>query len=371
MPNDASKPVNYWEYIRVEELLGLQSGLAEDEAEIDNDEVLFITVHQVFELWFKLIRRELVSLREAFRQERVAEQELSGGVRAIRRICTLLRRCADHFEVMETLTTRDYLGFRDKLMPASGFQSAQLRQIEILLGLGADERIPLGTDESWLNALRSHDGSESTALRNVLAQRDDGPSLRDAVEEWLLRTPIGGHTKGEPEGEAALERFVVSFLEAQSVEVDKTCDLAHQRSHSDKERARLSERYEAEKEALRKFLNPEESEGGARRRRIRASMMFILSYRELPLLAWPREVLDGLIELEQLFVIFRQRHARMVERVIGGRTGTGGSSGVKYLDETALTYRIFRDLWEVRSHQVRSSANPPVENEDFYAFRNG
>jgi len=368
---DESKPVNYWEYIRVEELLDLQRGLAGSERELEDDEVLFITVHQVFELWFKLMRRELVTLRDLFHTEPVAEQELSDAARGIKRICTVLRRSVDHFEVMETLTTREYLGFRDKLMPASGFQSAQLRQIEILLGLGDQERVPLGTEDSWLQALRAHDGSESPAFRRVLAQREDGPSLREAVEEWLLRTPIDGATPDDPDGDAVLERFVAAFLEAQALEVDKTCALALKRAQSDKEHARLRERYEDEKESLRAFLDPAEADGGPRRRRIRTAMLFIVSYRELPLLAWPREVLDGLIELEQLFVVFRQRHARMVERVIGRRTGTGGSSGVDYLDETALRYRVFRDLWTVRAHQLRPVANPPLERPDFYAFRNG
>ena len=90
-----------------------------------------------------------------------------------------------------------------------------------------------------------------------------------------------------------------------------------------------------------------------RRSRIRAAVLFIESYRELPLLAWPRKVLDALVEFEQALVIFRQRHARMVERVIGRRTGTGGSAGVDYLDQTALRYRVFQDLWAVRTFQVR------------------
>ena len=100
-------------------------------------------------------------------------------------------------------------------------------------------------------------------------------------------------------------------------------------------------------------------------------MVFIETYRELPLLAWPRELLDRLVELEQLFVIWRQRHARMVERVIGRRTGTGGSAGVDYLDSTALKYRVFRDLWAVRTLQIPRSAAPPLENADYYEFRHG
>ena len=98
-------------------------------------------------------------------------------------------------------------------------------------------------------------------------------------------------------------------------------------------------------------------------------MLFIMTYRELPLLAWPRELLDALVELEQVFVVFRQRHARMVERVIGRRTGTGGSAGVDYLDETALKYRVFRDLWAIRTIQVREGATPALRNPGYYGFR--
>ena len=68
-------------------------------------------------------------------------------------------------------------------------------------------------------------------------------------------------------------------------------------------------------------------------------------------------------------MVFRQRHARMVERVIGRRTGTGGSSGVDYLDQTALKYRVFRDLWAVRTLQVAREAAPPIENAAFYGFQ--
>src|SRR6185295_7351694 len=104
-------------------------------------------------------------------------------------------------------------------------------------------------------------------------------------------------------------------------------------------------RYQAEIAGARAFLTAAEvadAEARARVSRIRAALVFIESYRELPLLAWPREVLDAIVTLEQGFVVFRQRHARMVERMIGRRTGTGGSAGVEYLDNTALRYRIFR-----------------------------
>ena len=96
--------------------------------------------------------------------------------------------------------------------------------------------------------------------------------------------------------------------------------------------------------------------------------MLIEGYRELPLLTWPRETVDAIVALEQAFVVFRQRHARMVERVIGRRTGTGGSAGVDYLDQTALRYRIFKDIWAVRTLQIRRDALPPLQHTESYAL---
>ena len=368
---NSPRPVSYWDYIRVEDLLALQGGLPEDEGVLTNDEVLFITVHQVFELWFKLILRELRAARDLFTPDRVAEQELSGAVRSLRRASAILRVANQHWEVMETLTTREFLAFRDKLIPASGFQSAQLRQIEILFGLPESERIPLGLEGGYMEALRTHDGSASPALERVRNQLADKPTLKEAIEEWLYRTPIDGCDPHHPEAATRLDAFVGAFLKAHAREVDAASARAASIARTREDGERIVARYAAEKESVKRFLSPSEAEGGARRARIRVAMLFIETYRELPLLAWPREVLDGLVELEQFFVIFRQRHARMVERVIGRRTGTGGSSGVDYLDQTALKYRVFRELWAVRTLLVRAQDLPALEDPALYGFAGG
>jgi tryptophan 2,3-dioxygenase len=367
---DSPRPASYWDYIRVEDLLALQGGLESDEPALANDEVLFITVHQVFELWFKLILRELRTARNLFMAERVAEQQLSGAVRSLKRVSSILRVANQHWEVMETLTTREFLAFRDKLIPASGFQSAQLRQIEILFGLAESERIPLGLEGSYVEALRAHDGKPSPALDRVKRQLDDRPTLKEAIEEWLYRTPIDGCDPSDPEAPKRLAEFVDAFLRAHAKEIDSGSERAAAIARSRDDAERIIARYEAEKASVKSFLTPTAAEGGARRARIRVAMLFIETYRELPLLAWPREVLDGLVELEQFFVIFRQRHARMVERVIGKRTGTGGSAGVDYLDTTALRYRIFRDLWAIRTLQIRRDAAPALAHAEFYDFKN-
>lgn len=367
----SDRPTAYWDYIRVDDLLGLQGGLAKDESELGNDEVLFVTVHQVYELWFKLVLRELRAARDLFTSEPVAEQELSGAVRSLKRATTIWRVAAHHFTVMETLTTRDYLAFRDKLMPASGFQSAQMRQVEILLGLPDEERIALGgADGDYKDSLRQADGQDSPALERVKAQLEDLPTLKDAIEEWLYRTPIDGHDPQSDQADERLSAFIESFLDAHEREVDAACKRATGMVSTETEKARIRELYERDKRGVRSFFDPSDAEGGRHRVRVRTAMLFIETYRELPLLAWPREVLDGLVEFEQAFLIFRQRHARMVERVIGRRTGTGGSSGVDYLDQTANTYRVFRDLWAMRTLQVREAVAPKLEHPEFYGFRN-
>ena len=363
------RPVSYWEYLRLEELLALQGGIERDERKLTNDEVLFVAVHQVYELWFKLILRELRAARDLFTKDPVAEQELSGAVRSLKRACAILRVAVDHWEVMETLPTREFLAFRDKLLPASGFQSAQMRQVEILLGLLEADRAHAGLEEGWKAALRAG-GAESPALARVEAELGDRPRLAEAIDEWLHRTPIDGCEAHRPDAEERLKRFLDAFLAAHAREVDETAGRAVSIARHPGDAKSIRERYEAEKASVKAFFSPSEAEGGRRRARIRAAMLFIETYRELPLLAWPREVLDGLVELEELFVIFRQRHARMVERVIGRRTGTGGSSGVDYLDATAK-YRVFRDLWAIRTLQIRRAAAPPLEHAEFYGFRSG
>jgi tryptophan 2,3-dioxygenase len=99
----------------------------------------------------------------------------------------------------------------------------------------------------------------------------------------------------------------------------------------------------------------------------RAGLLFIESYRELPLLSWPRRLIDTLVELEESSLLFRYHHARMVERMIGRRMGTGGSSGVDYLDMT-LKYRVFTDLWAVRTMLVKRDSLPNPENSEFYGY---
>ncbi|MEP7120811.1 MAG: tryptophan 2,3-dioxygenase family protein [Byssovorax sp.] len=373
--------MNYWEYIHVEELLALQGGFDADESKVGNDEALFIVVHQVYELWFKLILRELTTARDIFRQNPVPDIQLAAATRSFKRVITIFEQATQHFQVMETLTTRDYLEFRDRLIPASGFQSAQMREIEIILGLDDGVRIPLGREGSYKEALRGVDGKPSSATHRVEARIAGGPSLKAVVSDWLSRAPIDGAATQE-----AADAFIERIILAHRGEITRRLGLAQQQALTPDDIERLAGRYEREVSAAAAFLRgedepvvdpgkpgaappPLDADERAYRRRVRAAIVFLESYRELPRLTWPREVVDSLVEMEQRMLIWRQRHARMVERVIGRRTGTGGSAGVDYLDQTALRYRVFSDVWAVRSLLLRKETLPPLEHEEAYGFR--
>ena len=342
----------YWDYLKLDQLLSLQGGLESDESQLMPDELHFIIVHQVFELWFKLILRELRLARDHLAAPTVAEEEIPYVVHHLRRVNQILRLGVDQFQVMETLTPQDFLAFRDKLMPASGFQSVQMRELELLLGLREDQRAMAGSP-----------GGGAAWAR---VERASGElSLREALHTWLYRTPIAGSSPSRPDDDAQVTAFIEGYLEAIQ---------AHHQAQARAMTEALGERntesrFQSATAMARAFLFAEDAPEGerARQRRVRAGLLFIESYRELPLLAWPRTLVDMVVELEELMVLWRTRHARMVERVIGRRVGTGGSSGVDYLDQTTKI-RVFTELWTVRTLLLPKPALPPLRDAGAYGF---
>lgn len=365
-------PTSYWEYLGLKELLSLQGGISGDEKNLSQDEVVFIAVHQVYELWLKLMLRDLESARNLFAQEHVPDDALSGVSRLLARVRTILEIAAEHFRLVETITPRDFLQFRDNLFPASGGQSVQFREIEILFGLEDSDRIPYLGKGTYQDVLREPDGSEGWVLARVKARLADRPTLKEAIDEWLYRTPIDGSKPDEDGDAAVVDGFIDSYLKSHAGAMDQLKQRVPSLVRTDEEAEQLRARYDRAVEGAEEFLRaldvPEDER--ARRRRIRSAALFIEVFRELPLLAWPREVVDGLVAVEQAYIVFRQRHARMVERLIGRRVGTGGSTGVDFLDKGA-NYRVFRDLWAARTILVRRELIDGPARPDFYGFQSG
>ena len=365
----ASTAPTYWDYLQLDQLLDLQGGVEGDETGQLPDEALFIVVHQAYELWFKLVLRSIRLARNHLDQPLVDEQTIPHVVHHLRRINTILRLGVHQFEVVETLTPQGFLDFRDKLVPASGFQSFQMRELEILMGLEDADRILYGkVDPVRHISETAHDTPAGRLAQERVAQARSERSMLTVLNDWLYRTPIQGSSPSEDGDEEVVDAFIEDYLARMDDQFDRSFDrLVAALDVQDPDAMR--ERFDSLRAAARAFLDAETVDPSVRQRvrRVRAAALFIESYRELPLLSWPRLLLDLVVEMEEQIVVWRHRHARMVERLIGRRVGTGGSEGVDYLDKTGA-YRVFRDLWAIRTVLLPKARLPELENADFYGF---
>jgi len=364
-----SESKHYWDYLKLDTLIELQKGFDVHEDDLLPDELHFIIVHQVYELWFKLALRSMRLARDHLAAPKVAEETIPHVVHHVRRINAIFKQAVDQFEIMETLTPQDFLGFRDKLTPASGFQSFQMRELEIVMGLDEAKRIHYGKVDP-IEHIRQHaqtSAAGKVAWAHITAAREE-QTLLHALDNWLYRTPIQGSGPDHEEDDQNVITFLESYLEAlaayQRAGLSKLVAALGQ-GHKEQLEPRFKDIYDSARTFL--FATDVDKDHQRRVRRCRAALLFIESYRTLPLLAWPRLLLDVIVEMEEQLVLFRGRHVRMVERLIGRRVGSGGSSGVDYLDKT-LKYRVFRDLWAIRTVLLPKRDLPPLLNPEIYGF---
>ena len=346
---------SYADYLQLHELLELQG----DDRNINSDEMHFIIVHQTFELWFKQVIRELSEARNILGGDHVPEDDIPRAVDHLGRTTEIFRLMANQWTVLETLTPQGFLAFRDGLGSASGFESFQMREFEILLGLDNDDRI--GGMDPLSSFRRMAEGDERSAT--ILARLEDAmsqPSLYESMMNWVERTPIMGSSYGSKGDAENVRAYIETHLEAHKA----VCEEAAERSAGwgAGDPSKMAARMAAAHDGAISFLMPEGEVS-----RARAGLLFIESYRELPLLTWPRTLIDAIVELEESMVKWRHSHARMVERIMGRRIGTGGTSGVDYLDATSQ-YRIFKDLWGVRTILVKPEKRPALKNAEFYGY---
>ena len=187
----ADAPLTYGSYLKVPELLRLQNVKSDPP---QHDEPLFIIIHQVYELWFKLALHEIDTAMCHLREDRVVE-----GTRLLRRVVEIQRLLVHQVRVLETMRPQDFLGFRYHLNPASGFQSVQFREIEFALGLkdpAVLAKITCEPEERARVDARLAGPSVSDVVDDLLVRRgfpmDPAPAPRAGTgrtvsEEWRLR----------------------------------------------------------------------------------------------------------------------------------------------------------------------------------------
>jgi tryptophan 2,3-dioxygenase len=248
--------LTYGSYLRLPELLAQQVPEVSPPA---HDELLFIIVHQAYELWFKQLLHELTAVRNAMlpsgRQTWLARHLLH-------RVHVIERLLVSQIDVLETMTPQDFLEFRAALAPASGFQSVQFRELEFLSG---------AKDPSFVCRFRALTPDEHDRLTSRLAE----PSLWDAFIDLLA---ANGLAVGDD------KQILASLV-----------SVARDRAHHDD--------------------------------------------------LW--QLAEDLLTHDELAGLWRARHVQMVERQIGTKSGTGGSTGAPYLHRR-VPLRYYPLLWELR-----------------------
>jgi len=348
---DAPRHCYYSDYLRLDSLLAQQVRESERVGAPAHDEMLFIIVHQAYELWFKLILHELDRIQEDFGADIVADERLGRVVHGLGRINEIVALLVHQLDVLETMTPLDFLDFRDLLTPASGFQSLQFRLIEIRLGLRLEGRLKL--DDTRFDLQLSEND------RRRVAQVEHGDTLVGQLDRWLARTPfveLSGYAFSDTYREA-----VARSLAADSELIRAAEGMSEsQREAETRAIAAALARFNA---IFQPQAEPSSSSPPSPWRMSLAAVqaaLFITVYRDEPVLQLPFRLLTALMDIEETLTLWRYRHALMVRRMIGVKVGTGGSSGYDYLKQTADRHQIFGDLFQLSNYLIPRSLIPPL-----------
>jgi tryptophan 2,3-dioxygenase len=342
---------SYEKYIRPADLPQVRT-LATD---VDTpDEQFFIRTHQAFEIWFAQILAELEFARAKLSANPVLESEVPLIGHHLRRAASIFNLLHEHLPLLETLLTTDFFDFRQELFGAGGIESYRFREVEWLMGFREPDLLDYLAHETFSaadyegvrryqarEASRRADTNESSAATlEALRLREEelarNGSLRYHLLAWLRRTPYPDSRPGGPPQPQFASDFAARF--AAHYEAAYRSDLALLSGTSSVNPAAV---WSEAKERLEWFLSQSE----------RCAILFVLQFALQPRLSAPAALLEAVLEVDEAFLNWRDRHIEMVARVIGGgRISTTGAtgSGLAYLRGTT-SKRAFPEVWDARS----------------------
>lgn len=346
------EPIHYHDYLGLDKLLNSQKRRSEEFGNPAHEEWLFISVHQVYEIWFFQVLKEIQSLMPLFNKTSIPERDMGTINHRIHRILAIAKGLTGPLDILETMTPHEFLDFRDYLYPASGFQSAQFRMIEVLLGLKNENRLKL-TESPFYDHLKE-------PLRSELLELMKGNTLFDGLENWLSRTPF---LKTDQFNFWTLYKKALIDVYQDDL---KVIQMNPRLSEADKNKS---------KQNIHTFLDQVESvfdeskynqlqATGVFRFSFKAfhAALFISLYRDEPVLQTPFNILNALMDIDEALTTWRYRHALMAHRMLGRKIGTGGSSGTEYLKETADKHKIYTDLFNMSSYLIPRSKLPGLSS---------
>ena len=335
------KPVYYSEYLELDKILNAQHPVSFQENHTPaHDEMLFIVIHQAYELWFKQILFEVQSVIDIMEKPLINDNspELQTIVHRLQRASTILVLLVQQIDILDTMTPMDFLDFRDMLRPASGFQSIQFKILEAKLGLTFDQRHGKAYYTSQLTP------ADVEVIKTVESQ----PSLIHLLNGWLERMPF----------------FEDKELWKNFLNVNSSSEQPFWDEYQKIYESTLGEGEKLNAKAFKEIIFGEGShEFRALSPKACRAALFIIIYRGHPMLELPFQLLNTLIQIDNQLGNWRARHVNMVRRMIGTRTGTGGSTGAGYLQGAMDKHFIFRELSQLHSFLIDRRRLPVLPQE--------
>ena len=345
--------MNYESYLALDVLLSAQRPVSDTKGRPAHDELLFISIHQTYELWFKQILFELNSILQILSQNKVNEKEMDKVVARLARINQIFKILVSQVDVLETMTPMDFLEFRDLIYSASGFQSFQFRLVENKLGLRSADRLNY-------NSLPYH-ATLSESQAQLVIQAEKEKSLFDCLDSWLSRTPFL-NMSGFKFWEKYQESAETMFAQDESF-IDKNSQL------NEEEKKRLKLNINSSREAFsslfnEKLYNEMRARGDWRLSYLAVhGALLIQLYRDQPIFQLPFRLITEVLDLDSHLTQWRYRHTLMVKRMLGLRIGTGGSSGAKYLRESTEKHKIFEDFFKLTTFFIPRNRLPELPKD--------
>ncbi len=344
----------YSNYLQLDKILDAQHPVSFEKGnEPAHDEMLFIIVHQAYELWFKQVLFELEFVTSVFKKEKIDDnsEDLNLVRHRLYRIIKILELLNHQVDLIDTMTPLDFLEFRNLLVPSSGFQSLQFRLVEAALGLQMDNR----HDKNYYK--RTGEGGFTEKDFDTLTKTESNVSLLTLVNNWLERMPFfenefwKNYQSQNPNVDEAhifwndYRAIYESGLTEREASIIKDFDFVFLE--------KKNEMSDADALTVKPALTS---------KAMRAAL-FIMLYRDFPVFQTSYQILDSLVEIDNLMAGWRHKHLAMVRRMIGMRTGTGNTSGGGYLEGALTRHYIFKDIAGLSTFLIERKKLPklPVE----------
>lgn len=350
MHQGSTESMYYGTYLQIEKIIGSQFPVSFQNGNSPaHDEMLFIIIHQAYELWFKQILFELDYCSLIFSKEKINDnsEDLNLVRHRLQRVSKIYQLLNQQVEILDTMTPLDFLEFRNLLTPSSGFQSKQFRLIEAKMGLQMNKR----HYEAYYK--RTNEGGFTEKDFNHINEVENKPSIQQLINSWLERLPffdLKYWNVPETNDSNSLHPFWRQYRDV------------YQQGLTEKEHHKIDDfdfvffnntsviKSEEEQNLLRSSFSAKGLQAA----------LFIMLYRDFPMFQTSYQILDSLIEIDHLMATWRHKHLVMVRRMIGMRVGTGNTSGAGYLEGALNKHFVYKELSGLSTYLIERRKLPQL-----------